>query len=48
MKHPNLQKALHPAVDKHSDDRRDLISIFNGDFVAKQLKFATMHKEAIL
>lgn len=32
----------------HSDKRRDLVSIFNGTFDAKQLKLATMHTDSVL
>lgn len=35
-------------TDRHVDERRDLVAVFNGDFDAKQLKFATMNKDAIL
>lgn len=44
----NLKKTLNPVVDQHSDERRDLVAVFNGDFTAKQLKIATMHKDAKL
>jgi hypothetical protein len=44
----NLENTLTPAVDHHSDERRDLVTIFNGDFIAKQLKIAMIKTDAPL
>lgn len=32
----------------HEDDRRSLFTAFNGGFEARQVKFAQMHKDAVL
>jgi len=44
----NVSNAVSSVVDSHTDERRTLSSVFNGDFDAKQLKIATPYVDAIL
>jgi len=44
----NMSNAVTPVIDSHTDERRTLSSVFNGDFDAKQLKIATPYVDAIL
>jgi len=32
----------------HSDERRDLFTLFNGNFVAEQVKYVVVHQNAVL
>gem|GEM_PF-7000458 len=44
----NISNAMSPVIDSHKDSRRELSSIFNGDFDCKQLKIATPYVDSIL
>ncbi len=48
MSKNRLQTIKQLPDETHCDQRRDLVSIFNGTFDAKQLKLATMHEDSIL
>ena len=44
-----MKGVIHKRVKPvHEDNRRALIEIFNGDFVAKQLKTLTIKEDAVL
>lgn len=43
-----IANAMSPDVDSHKDTRRELLSVFNWDFDAKQLKIAMPYSDAVL